>query len=90
MQVMSDGRSASRLAFWLAFWLLAGLLVARGILEEVAVGALEPEAVGAGVLDEAPAAQPADTSVVARTSTAASAGRRLAGEDFMFASLPNW
>jgi hypothetical protein len=85
MQVMSDGRTASRAACWL----LPGLLVARGILEEVAVGSLEPEAAGAGVLDEPPAAHPADTTA-ARISTAASADRRPVSDVFMIASLPSW
>jgi hypothetical protein len=85
MQVMSGGRIASRLACLL----LAGLPVARGILEEVAVGVLEAEAAGAGVLDAAPAAHP-DTTAAVRTSTAASAGRRLVSDDFMATSLPGW
>jgi hypothetical protein len=66
------------------------MAVARGILEEVAAGLLEAEAAGAGVLDAPPAAHPADTTATARTSTAASAGRRLVSEDFMVTALPGW
>ena len=85
MQVMSDGRSAARLACPPPL----GLLVARGILEELAVGPLEPETAGADVLDEPPAAQPAGPTATARTRTAASADRRPVSEDFMIISLPD-